>query len=216
MRMGQTSSTKYSPTWEKTSAKEVKEQSACVSDGGGSQAEIRTEYQRYTAGQIAARNADGQVPALVWLGAINPAGQSNLAWISDHLTVDVPLTWWINETVQESKDGQMCLTMDKNSLLTTSICGTERSFVCQRYVDNPCDVFLPGGIYYENTCFLPVAKNLTFDQADPFLVRKPFLCCSGGVGGTMDSESALTFVGTLLLRARAPPWRPGLTEGPKA
>ncbi|GFO32559.1 hypothetical protein PoB_005906400 [Plakobranchus ocellatus] len=37
-----------------------------------------------------------------------------------------------------------------------------------------------------------------------------------GVGGTVASESALRSAGTLLSRVRAPPRRPGLTEGLKA
>ena len=30
---------------------------------------------------------------------------------------------------------------------------------------NPCDVYLPGGEYYDNTCFLPAAKPMTLQDA---------------------------------------------------
>ncbi|KAK3751433.1 hypothetical protein RRG08_051158 [Elysia crispata] len=30
---------------------------------------------------------------------------------------------------------------------------------------NPCDVFLPGGEYYDNNCFLSVAEPMTLHDA---------------------------------------------------
>ena len=30
---------------------------------------------------------------------------------------------------------------------------------------NPCDVYLPGGEYYDNNCFLPLAKTMTLQDA---------------------------------------------------
>ncbi|GFN77151.1 C-type lectin [Plakobranchus ocellatus] len=137
-------------------------QAACVSDGGGFLAEIRTARQRSMAG-FTAHTAAEQGEA--WLGATNPSGHTSLAWVSDHVTLDVPLTWWVNETVQEGKHGQVCLTIDRDFLLSISACDIARNFVCQRYTEDPCEAFLPGGIYYEDICFLPVAKTLTFDQA---------------------------------------------------
>ncbi|GFO02944.1 mucin-2 [Plakobranchus ocellatus] len=138
-------------------------QTACVSDGGGSLAEIRTEYQRDTAGQIAASSTLGPV----WLGAISSDGQTNLAWNSDGKTVEVPQSWRDDERgiIQESNYGQICLAMGEDSLLSASTCDRAQNFICQKYAGNPCDVFYPGAEYLANSCFLPVAKNLTYEEA---------------------------------------------------
>ncbi|GFN98032.1 hypothetical protein PoB_002453800 [Plakobranchus ocellatus] len=133
---------------------------ACGDDINGSLAEVRSPYQKYTAGDMAKQHGP------VWLGAKTESGKTNLVWETDQESVNVPIDWWAHQAAPQISEGQMsCLVINTESSLDIQSCDSAQHYICQIYVGNPCDVFLPGAEYYSNKCFLPIAESLTFEQA---------------------------------------------------
>ncbi|KAK3737744.1 hypothetical protein RRG08_005119, partial [Elysia crispata] len=129
-------------------------QEACEAEGA-TLAETRTPQQI-----DAARTLSSDIGP-VWLGGWDPDGGSNLVWLSDQQNVSLQVTIKSNKGKTA-----ICLAMNSATELTTKSCGRSLSFICQiAGAGNPCDVYLPGGEYYDSNCFLPVVEHMTLEDA---------------------------------------------------
>ncbi|KAK3761302.1 hypothetical protein RRG08_014313 [Elysia crispata] len=105
----------------------------------------------------------------MWLGGWDSTGGSNFVWLSDEQKVSLPVA---SSFSNHDFGGPVCLTMTSASQLATQSCVEILEYACQIYAGNPCDVYLPGGEYYDNTCFLPAAKPMTLQDATIYCEKR--------------------------------------------
>ncbi|KAK3751449.1 hypothetical protein RRG08_051174 [Elysia crispata] len=130
-------------------------QTSCKTDGA-TLAEVRNQQQKDTVKSFISGSEE------VWLGGWHPSGGSNFVWLSDRENVSSHVT---DAFYNQGTGGEpICLIMNSTELAPQS-CENNLTHICQIYAGNPCDVYLPGGEYYDNNCFLPVAEQMTLQDA---------------------------------------------------
>ncbi|GFR85632.1 hypothetical protein ElyMa_000701300 [Elysia marginata] len=104
-----------------------------------------------------------------WLGGLasqDAITTTNFTWLSDQALVSVPVAWWSSAVIPQSgSSDDLCLLMTTAATLDGQTCGDTYSYVCQIYAGDPCDSFLPGAQYHDETCLLPLADEVSFDTA---------------------------------------------------
>ncbi|RUS71798.1 hypothetical protein EGW08_020434, partial [Elysia chlorotica] len=90
-------------------------------------------------------------------------------WLSDQQEVTSPVeqTWY-----DQGSTGRTCLVLKKAEVLASQSCVNNLRFICQIDAGNPCDVYLPGGDYHNNSCFLSGPDSRTLQDAKAYCERQ--------------------------------------------